>query len=291
MGSYHCMLTFTTYSEAGGVGKSTIAASTAAAAARRGRDVLTVDLDPQNGSLTHLLGVQFDRTHDGDTLVHHLIGREKGSFEDLIRGGPHGIDVVPSHNMLTRLEELLRKSEEIAEQTGEEFNPVDQLRMVLGRAGVHDQYDTLIVDPPATPGPHLYNAISATRSLLVPIELSGKGKQSIEGLEKLVAGLEDEIGAEVGVLAVVPNRVENTNDQERYRNMIESMGYDVPVTIRKRSSLFQGCWDQQCDPWTFIEEHRSRTRDYELETLEKLETLFDHLVQVTDATAQNRAEA
>ena len=46
------MLTYTTYSEAGGVGKTTLTANLADAHTQQGRDVLVIDLDPQEGSLT-----------------------------------------------------------------------------------------------------------------------------------------------------------------------------------------------------------------------------------------------
>ena len=100
---------------------------------------------------------------------------------------------------------------------------------MLALNDVPSQYDVVIVDPPATAGPHLYNGIDATRSLVIPMELSGKGKQSIEILESVVDGLESNLGISVGVLAVVPNGTKRTTDQEAYRKEVEALGYDVPV--------------------------------------------------------------
>ena len=79
-----------------------------------------------------------------------------------------------------------------------------QLLRVLQDAGVNDEYDVLIIDPPATEGRHLYNAVAATRSLVIPVEPSAKGQQSVKGLQNLVQGLEEELNIEVGVLAAVP---------------------------------------------------------------------------------------
>jgi chromosome partitioning protein len=271
------MLTYTTYSEAGGVGKTTLSANLARAHVDNGLDVIVIDFDPQDGSLSYLLGVEDGRDDEkADTLVHHLIDRPKGNFEDLIRT-TEGIDVLPSHNILERLGDLLSDAASIAEQTGESFSKYGRMRHVLAKNNVPDQYDVLIVDPPATSGPHLYNAIDATRSLVIPVEPSGKGDQSISGLESVSAGIEDTLGITVGVLAVVPNRYEGLNDQDAVLNEVSDLGYEVPVTLRKRSSLFEGCWRKQCTAYRYIDEHRERKRDHELETLVKIDELADHL--------------
>lgn len=264
-------IAYTVYSEAGGVGKTTLSANLAAAHSRAGEKVLAIDLDPQEGSLSYLTDVERPRRGD-DNLVRHLVGRPKGEFSDLIKT-TDGFDVIPSSPMLEDLLEFLIK----AEQRDDGYDRYTQLHRVLQEAGVASEYDVIIVDPPATAGPHLYNAIYATRSLVLPIELSGKGQQSVEGLTALVEGMEKTLEIDVGVLAVVPNAVKHTTDQESYRERIEDLGYPAPVVIDDRTSLMQGCWDQQCTAFTFVEEHRSRKRDYEQETLEQIEELAEFI--------------
>ncbi|WP_435099082.1 ParA family protein [Halorubrum sp. N11] len=276
------MLTYTTYSEAGGVGKTTLASNLADAHGQHDRDVLVIDLDPQNGSLTYLLGVDAPRDDsNADNIARHLIDRPKGNFEDLIFETPFGFDLVPSHNMLENLADLLARASSMADDLGEEFERHDQLRQVLLNAGIPEKYDTIVVDPPATAGPHLYNAIGATRSLVIPLEPTGKGMQSIEGLQDVVQGFEETVGVTVGVLAVVPNGVGRTTDQQRYLTRIRELGYDAPVAIGERSSLFEGCWDKQTTAFAYVNEHRSRKRDHEMETLEQLHELATHLEEVS----------
>ena len=268
------MLAYTTYSEAGGVGKTSITAALADEHTRAGRNVLAIDLDPQYGSLTHLLGVDAPR-EDGsaDNLARHMIGRPNGEFEDLIHETEFGFDLIPNHNMLERLGDLLSRAEGMAEDLGEPFDPNDQLRRVLREARIMDRYDTLLIDPPATAGPHLYNAVNATRSLVIPVEPTGKGVQSIDGLEAIVEGLEDSLDVTIGVLAVVPNGVGSTSDQQSYLEEIRSRGYPAPVAIRERSSLMDGCWDKQCPSRYYVEQHRPYERDHEMETLDRLDEL------------------
>ena len=144
-----------------------------------------------------------------------MIGRPRGSFDDLVRTS-EGIDVVPSHNMLGRLSDLLGKAEELEEDMNPdpnyEFEKEKQLRRVLVDAGVPSEYDVLIIDPPASEGQHLYNAVYATSNLLIPFEPSPKGEKSVDGLRDVVTGIEDELGdIDVGVLGAVPNKVKGTN--------------------------------------------------------------------------------
>jgi len=267
------MLAYSTYSEAGGVGKTTTAANLAVAHARAGLDPLVVPLDPQDGDLSHLFGVDGRRTESVDNVVRHMIRRPKGEFGDLVRT-VEGVDIVPEHNMLSDLAEYLQREKDQAEAIGEAFGMHSQLLRVLREAGVPEEYDVLICDPPATEGPHLYNAIHTTRSLVIPLEPSAKGRAAVEGLESLVDGLEDQLDVEVGVLAAVPVGFKDTRDQ---RTILEGIDYPVPEVVGERSSLMEGCWMQRCSAYRYVREFRNRRRDYELETLAQYDRLARHL--------------
>jgi cellulose biosynthesis protein BcsQ len=271
------MLAYTVYSEAGGVGKTTLAANLAKAEVRAGCDVLVVDLDTQEASLSHLLDVADDRNDDeADSLLRHMIDRPRGDFANLTEMN-EGIDIVPSHNILEYASKHLRRREEEAADFGESWNPNKQLLRVLREAGVHEQYDTLIVDPPATADIKLHNAIHATRHLVIPFEPSGKGYESVQGLDQLVGGLEDQLGIEVGVLAVVPNRYKGMNDQDRFLEQLNDDGWESPIRLRERSSLLEGCWAEQCTAFRYIDEYRQRERDHELDTVEKIDRLAERI--------------
>ncbi|MFU1782900.1 ParA family protein [Haloarcula japonica] len=274
------MLAYTIYSEAGGVGKTTLAASLATAHAEHDRDVLAIDLDPQQGSLTYLLGVDAPRNDgDADNIARHLIDRPLGPFADIVQETDYGFDLVPNHDMLENLPSLLSRAEKMAEDLGEFFAPNERLFEVLVDAGVMEDYDTIVVDPPATAGPQLYNAIHATRSLVVPVEPTGKGMQSVEGLEDVVINLQDSLDIDIGVMAVIPNGIGSTSDQQKYLERIGDLGFDAPVAIADRSSLFEGCWDTQLPAGHYVQEVRS-AYDYEKETLAQLDDLATHIEEV-----------
>ncbi|KYH24834.1 CobQ/CobB/MinD/ParA nucleotide binding domain protein [Halalkalicoccus paucihalophilus] len=272
------MLTYTPVSEAGGVGKTTTAATLAVSHAQAGHNVLAIDMDTQNGSLTYFFGPEYNRGDPQiDNLVRHLVGRPKGDFHDLTHEVEDGVDLIPSHNMLEDIHEFLLNEKNQAENLGESYSMYHQLHRVLQEANVRDHYDVIIVDSAGKAGPILYNALVAVRNVVIPFEATAKGQESIEGLDDLVDGLEESIGVDVGVLAVVPIGYKDTRDQREILGELRESGFSVPVIIGERGSLMEGCWKQQCSPYTYVEDHRNRKREYEIDTLEQFDELARHL--------------
>ena len=272
------MLTYTPVSEAGGVGKTSTAATLAVSHARAGYNVLAIDMDTQNGSLTYLFGPDYNRGDPSvDNLVRHLVGRPKNDFPDLAHRVEYGVDLIPSHNMLEDIHEFLLNEKDQAEKLGEAYSMYHQLHRVLREANVREKYDVIIVDSAGKAGPILYNALVAVRNVVVPFETTAKGQESIEGLDDLVNGLEANVDVDVGVLAVLPIGYRNTRDQREVLGELRESGFPVPVVIGERGSLMEGGWKQQCSPYRYVEEHRDRKRDYELDTLDQFDELARHL--------------
>ncbi|EMA18792.1 MULTISPECIES: ParA family protein [Haloarcula] len=290
------MLAYTVYSEAGGVGKTTTAANLAHAHASNGLKTLVIDLDPQEASLSYVFGVDDDRDDgEADNLVRHMVGRAKGPFEDLIRKdtGVDNLDVIPAHNMLSGLDTAMRRAKETEEQMNPDAEWVEeeQLYQLLGRNGIHEEYDAIICDPQASEGQGLYNAVMVTQTVLIPVELSGKGSLSIDGLEQLVDGLEGSLDIEVGVLGVVPVAFGDTTGQQQHLETLqEEVKYDVPAVFRKRESLMQEMWDARATAYQVVEEAYKdgekgvrRVPDREHETLEKYDDLAVEIEEAFDA--------
>ncbi|SNR69051.1 ParA family protein [Halorubrum vacuolatum] len=268
------MLSYTVYSEAGGVGKTTLAWNTAVAHARGGLEVLVIPLDPQDGNLSRLADVDDARTDpQADSLVRHLVGSPRGEFDDLIRTAEE-VDIVPEHNTLSDLQDHLRREKQKAEDFGDAFNIYAQLRRVLSENDVPSEYDVVVCDPPATESIHLYNAIYAMRNLLIPLEPSAKGEASVQGLEQLATNFAEQLEIDVGVLGAVPMGYKDTADQ---REMLEDVPFEVPAVIGDRTALMEGCWKMQCSAFQYVREHRNPRRDYEIETLAQFDEIARYL--------------
>ena len=257
----------TLWSESGGVGKTTLATNTAAALGRRGADVLVVDLDPQLGSLTDHVGYGELKTGDRDHLGDVLLAEDRDASDLVVDAG--AFDLVPSHEGLANIE-----SEMAARGTNlREFRLRSALTPLAG------DYDYFLVDPPATLNVLVDNALVAARDVVIPIELTRKGSVSIDGLEDTLDSMQrgfqtfDE-DFRLGILAVVPNEVGDSNIYREVREQLETDGKPVtPFGIRKRDVLKQA-WQAQMDLFTFAESEETRDlRDYEKDLLEQFDTV------------------
>lgn len=294
------MITYTAYSEAGGVKKTTTSVNLARAHADQGLETLVIDIDPQEGSLSYLLDIDDGRNdRDHDNLVRHILDRPTGEFEDLIVEIDEGFDAIPTHDMWASFQDLLEQKRDYEEQmaTSESgFEPFAQLQETLADAGIYDTYDVVIVDPQATAGPALFNAIMATQNLVMPVEPSGKGSKSIEGLQMMVRNLEEKVNIEVGVVALVPSGVSDTRTHNSYVDELEDSGFAVPTVIRERASMMQEMWDAHGSAYKVVEEEfvegepgERRSRDSEINTLYKYDDLAEYIAE--DFDVQLKPEA
>lgn len=257
----------TLWSESGGVGKTTMATNLAAALGRRGNRVLVIDLDPQLGSLTDHVGhgelKRGDREHLGDVLLD-----EEGDAESLILD-VGDFDLIPSHEGLANIE-----SEMAAQKTSlREFRLRSALKPISG------EYDYFLVDPPATLNVLVDNALVAARDVIIPIELTRKGSVSIEGLEDTLDSMErgfqtfDE-NFRLGILAVVPNEVGDSNIYQETRTELEADGKPVtPFGFRKRDVLKEA-WKHHMHVFQYADDPETRDlRPYEEDLLDHFEAL------------------
>lgn len=151
----------------GGVGKTTTAINLAACLAEAGKNVLTIDLDPQ-GNMTSGLGV--DKSELENT-VYELMLDECSIKESMTDTVVEGMKVIPSNVNLAGAEiELLGINEK-------EYilkNAVDYIK---------DDYDFIIIDCPPSLNMLTINAMTTADSVLVPIQCE---YYALEGLSQLM---------------------------------------------------------------------------------------------------------
>ena len=150
----------------GGVGKTTTAVNLAAIIANWGNRVLLVDADPQ-GNATSGIGIQ--RGSFRRNLYHSLVLDMPISGIAMPTAIPN-LDLVPSNKDLAGAEI------ELVDVEQREF----RLRNAL--AAVESNYDYIIIDCPPSLGLLTLNALTAARSLLVPIQCE---YYALEGVTEL----------------------------------------------------------------------------------------------------------
>jgi len=150
----------------GGVGKTTTAVNLAAIIANWGSRVLLVDADPQ-GNATSGVGIQRGSFRRG--LYHSVVLDEPISAIAMPTTIP-SLQVVPSNKDLA----------------GAEIELVDverrEFKLKTALASVEANYDYIIIDCPPSLGLLTLNALTAAKSLLVPIQCE---YYALEGVTEL----------------------------------------------------------------------------------------------------------
>src|ERR1044071_8571737 len=150
----------------GGVGKTTTAVNLAAIIASWGSRVLLVDADPQGNATS---GIDIQRGSFRRGLYHSVVLDEPISNITVATSIP-SLKVVPSNKDLAGAEV------ELVELEQREF------RLKNALAAVEENYDYVFIDCPPSRGLLKLNALTAAKSLLVPIQCE---YYALEGVTEL----------------------------------------------------------------------------------------------------------
>ncbi|MDZ5782518.1 MULTISPECIES: ParA family protein [Marinococcus] len=151
----------------GGVGKTTTAVNISACLAHVGQRVLLVDIDPQ-GNATSGAGIE---KGDVEKCVYNVLV-EDTDIRDIVRGTAlEQLDVVPATIQLSGAEiELVSTISR-------------EIRLKNALEDVAAQYDYIIIDCPPSLGLLTINALSASDSILIPVQCE---YYALEGLSQLL---------------------------------------------------------------------------------------------------------
>lgn len=159
----------------GGCGKTTSAINIAASFASLGRRTLLVDLDPQ-AHATFGLGVRGESLKASIYNVLTEQAEKKQNFvERVILPIGEYLDLVPSHILLSTIEqEFTSKDESVS-------------RLYEALRNLSFPYEFVVIDCPPSLGFLTFNALRASQTVIVPIEL---GSFSLMGVGKLLSMIE-----------------------------------------------------------------------------------------------------
>ena len=151
----------------GGVGKTSTAISLASALALEGKKVLLVDLDPQGNATS---GIGIDKKSIERSVYHSLLDRIPLS-EIILETAVKNLWLAPSNENLSGAEV------ELVSEMGRE----GRLKKALGL--IDPSFDFIVVDCPPSFGLLTLNALSASKSVLIPIQCE---YYALEGLSQLI---------------------------------------------------------------------------------------------------------
>lgn len=197
----------------GGVGKTTTSINLSASLAVLGKKVLLIDLDPQGNTTT---GVGINKGDIDKSIYDVLIG--KCSLEDaMVKTKYKNLYVMPATINLAGLDiELLEKS-----QNEPGFAKGAQLKKHIDE--VRDSFDFMIIDCPPSLGLITTNALTASNSVIIPVQCEFFALEGIMQLLNTIMLAQKTLNPELDIEGVLLTMLDSRTN----------LGFEVVDDIRK----------------------------------------------------------
>lgn len=179
------MITISIINQKGGVGKTTTAFALASGLTKKGKKVLSIDLDPQR-NLSYAM--------EANTSEKHILSVLQASttMEESIQKLPQG-DILSSSPFLVAAESMFT-------QVGKEFLLQESLETV------EQHYDFCILDAPPTLGIMTINALTAAQAVVIPAQADIFSFQGIEDLALNIQSVKKYFNSNLCILGILLTR-------------------------------------------------------------------------------------
>lgn len=177
----------------GGVGKTTTAVNLAASIAASETRVLLIDMDPQANAGSGL-GFSEDEI---DSTIYDVLVNEKSLKDIVVRTELKYLDLAPSS------QDLIGAEVELVSVIGRETRLKDSI------AEVSDYYDFVILDCPPALGLLTVNALTASDSVLIPLQSEYYALEGLSQLMKTIQLIQKRINTELeleGILLTMSDK-------------------------------------------------------------------------------------
>ena len=183
----------------GGVGKTTTAVNLAASLAVAEKKVLLIDADPQANATTSL---GFHRNDYEFNIYHVLIGTKK--LKDIIlKSTLPTLHLAPSNIGLVGIEKEYYES---GNSEGRELVLKRAISLII------KDYDYIIIDSPPALGPMTINALSASNSVIIPIQCEFFALEGLAQLLNTVRLIRKTINPKLSIKGFLPTMFSSQNN-------------------------------------------------------------------------------